>query len=207
MTSAPQWNVSGDYFETCSCDYLCPCTPSNLTGKQTKGDCHFAFLMHVETGRYGDVTLDGLNFAIVGRAPGPAMADGNIEVGLILDERATQQQQEALTQIGSGGGGGPMAALGPLVGSFLGATTGRFEFQKDGLKRSIKVGDLLDQAVEGIPGARQDEPLYIDNTVHPANSRLALAHAVRSHIHALGLNWDDTTGANNGHFAPFTWRS
>lgn len=37
-----QWNVAGDYYETCSCDYVCPCLPSNLTGKQTKGDGHFA---------------------------------------------------------------------------------------------------------------------------------------------------------------------
>jgi hypothetical protein len=42
--------------------------------------------------------------------------------------------------------------------------------------------------------------------MHPANSRLALATSRGSHLHAFGLDWDDTTGRNNGHFAPFAWR-
>ena len=109
------WQVSGQYFETCSCDYLCPCTPGNFTGKQTLGYCNFAFVFHVDRGRYGNTTLDGLNFAIVGQAPGPTFADGNAAVGLISDERATPEQQQALVQIGSGQGGGPMAAFAPFI--------------------------------------------------------------------------------------------
>jgi len=26
-------------------------------------------------------------------------------------------------------------------------------------------------------------------------------------MHAFGINWDDTSGTNNGHFAPFAWKS
>jgi len=26
-------------------------------------------------------------------------------------------------------------------------------------------------------------------------------------MHAFGINWDDTSGKNNGHFAPFAWKS
>jgi len=26
-------------------------------------------------------------------------------------------------------------------------------------------------------------------------------------MHAFGINWDDTTGKVNGHFAPFAWSS
>jgi len=26
-------------------------------------------------------------------------------------------------------------------------------------------------------------------------------------MHAFGINWDDTSGKNNGHFAPFSWSS
>ena len=51
------------------------------------------------------------------------------------------------------------------------------------------------------------EPMFLENTGHPVSNRLAVAHASKSHVHALGLSWDDTSGKNNGHFAPFTWRS
>jgi len=47
---------------------------------------------------------------------------------------------------------------------------------------------------------------YLCPCLPPANARLALAHATRSHVHAFGLDWDDTSGRNNGHFAPFFWQ-
>jgi hypothetical protein len=55
------------------------------------------------------------------------------------------------------------------------------------------------------PNAR--EPLHLDNTGHPAADRFALARASKSHVHALGLSWDDPTGKNNGQYAPFSWHS
>jgi hypothetical protein len=201
------WEVKGEYFETCSCDYFCPCLPGNLQAKQTKGYCNFVFVFHVEQGRYGKLNLSGLNFVVAGHAPGPTMSDGNIGVGLIVDERATSEQREALTQIGSGQGGGPMAELGPLVGKVLGVEASPIRFHKEGLTCDVSVPGVLDQAVQGVASpVKEGEPLYIDNTVHPANSRLALARATRSHFHLFGINWDDDSGKNNGHFAPFAWK-
>jgi hypothetical protein len=76
------------------------------------------------------------------------------------------------------------------------------------MSRSVSIPGVLDQAVEGVARAvNPDEPLYVDNTLHPANSRLALAKAVRSHLHAFGIDWDDDDGRNNGHFAPFSWQA
>jgi hypothetical protein len=73
---------------------------------------------------------------------------------------------------------------------------------------SVSIPGVLDQACEGVPSALDaSQPMYIDNTLHPANARLALAHATRSHLHIFGLDWDDTSGQNNGHFAPFNWRN
>jgi hypothetical protein len=135
------------------------------------------------------------------------MADGNWTVGLILDERADAEQQQALTEIASGAAGGPMANLAPLIGTFAGVESKPIRFENDGMTWSISIPDALDQAIEGVAGgANPDEPLYVDNTGHPANARLALAKATRSHLHAFGLDWDDVSGGNNGHFAPFDWR-
>ena len=100
-----------------------------------------------------------------------------------------------------------MAALAPLIGKILGVEAKPISYQKNGMKRSVSIQGVLDQAVEGVGSAtKPTEPLYIDNTLHPANARLALARSVRSHLHVFGLNWDDTSGQNNGHFAPFDWQ-
>ena len=202
----PAWQIDGEYFETCSCTYVCPCLPSNLAARPTQGHCYFVFAFQVDRGRYGAVALDGLGFAVAGYTPG-VMADGHASVGVILDERARPEQREARTEFDSGQAGGPMAALAPLITTFLGAEARPIQFRKDGLTRAVSIPGVLDQAVEGVASPTvAGEPLYLDNTLHPANARLALARATRSHLHAFGLSWDDTSGANNGHFAPFRWR-
>lgn len=204
--ATPQWKISGDYFEACNCDSVCPCPTSGLAARPTKGSCDAGLVFHVERGTHGPTTLDGLNFAVLLHTPGPMIA-GNWTVGVIVDERATAAQREGLAAIGSGQGGGPMGALGPLVGNFAGVEAKAIRIERDGMRRSVLIPGVLDLAVEGIPGASPTEPIYFDNVGHPAASRLALAKASRSHMHAFGINWDDTSGKNNGHFAPFSWSS
>lgn len=200
------WRVKGEYFESCSCDYVCPCPTSGLLATPTKESCTFAFVHRIDDGQYGNTKLDGLCFAVVGKTPGP-MANGNWSVGLITDQRASQEQQQAIVAIASGQGGGPMAALAGLISNFLGVESAPITFEQDGLRRSAKVGNAIDQAVEGVPGANPDEPIYLDNIGHPVSARLALAKARYSHIQAFGLRWDDESERNNGHFASFSWRA
>jgi hypothetical protein len=201
-----QWQISGEYMEACSCDSVCPCPTSGLAAQPTKGACDAGLVFHVDRGQYGTTKLDGLSFAVLLHTPGP-MIDGNWTVGVIVDERASAAQRDALTAIASGQGGGPMAALGPLVGRFAGAEARPITLEGTGMQRSVSIPGVLDIAVDGIPGAKQDEPIYLENVGHPAASRLALAKASRSHMHGFGIDWDDTSGRNNGHFAPFSWKS
>lgn len=204
--ASPKWKISGEYFEACSCDFVCPCPTSGLAARPTKGHCDAGLVFHVEHGSYSRTKLDGLNFAVLLHTPGP-MIQGNWTVGLILDERASAPQREALTTIASGQGGGPMAAVGPLIGSFAGAETKAIKIERNAMRRSVSIPGLLDIAIEGVAGANQKKPIFFDNVGHPAATRLALAKASRGHLHAFGINWDDASGKNNGHFAPFAWSS
>jgi len=203
MASIP-WQISGQYFETCSCDFLCPCITSNLAARPTQGSCSVAIALHVEQGTYGGTDLVGHDVVAVIYTP-EEMGKGNWTVGLIIDDGANNEQQQALTAIASGQAGGPMAAVGPLVGTFAGVEVRPVTFQQNGLKWSISVPGLLDQVADGALGANQSDPMYLENVPHPVNSRIALAKAERSHIHAFGINWDADSGVTNGHFAPFSW--
>ena len=201
------WRVEGEYFESCNCDFLCPCVPSNLTAPPTHGDCKVAMVFHVTKGNFGEVALDDLTFVVAAHTPG-VMADGNWTVGLIVDDRASEPQQEAIAAIASGNAGGPMANLAPLIGNFAGIELKPMRFEKDGMTCSVSVPEMLDQGVTGVASAADaTQPIMIDHTLHPANARLALAKATHSHLHAFGIDWDDDSGQNNGHFAPFSWRS
>ena len=206
--AAPSWHASGQYYETCNCDFVCPCIPGQLAIEPTKGSCIFAMAYQIERGSYGTVKLDGLGFIVLGLTP-EAMGKGNWSVGVISDERATAEQRDAITAIASGSAGGPMAALSPLVGKFLGVESAPIRFDRTGAKWSVTAAKFVDMAAEAAMGLNPNasEPLYLDNTGHPAANRFALAHALKSHVDALGLSWHDTSGKNNGQYAAFSWRN
>lgn len=204
MTKA-NWHLGGEYMETCNCAFLCPCITSNLAARPTEGDCKAAIGMRVDTGEKDGVKLDGVSFIVMMHAPG-AMADGNITVGLIIDERASDKQVEAITAIATGAAGGPIAALAPFVGRIAGVERRPIEFLVDGLKRTVRAGDLVEQSCEGVPSAgAAGQAIVLENTAHPVSSRLSLAKATRSLFHVFGIEWNDTSGNRNGHFAPFSW--
>jgi hypothetical protein len=206
--TTPAWNISGRYAETCSCDFVCPCILGQMAVRPSKGSCTFAMAMQVERGSFGDVPLNGLMFIVLGMTP-EEMGKGNWSVGLVIDEQATAAQRDAIIAIASGAAGGPMAPLSGLIGKFLGAEQAPIRIEQDGKKFTVTAGKLVDMAGEGAMGIDPNatEPLYLENTGHPVSSRLAVAHASKSHVHALGLTWDDASGKNNGHYAPFNWRS
>jgi hypothetical protein len=205
--ATPAWNISGQYYETCSCDFVCPCLPGQMAVRPSKGSCTFAMAFQIDRGQHEAVSLDGLGFIVLGLTP-EAMGKGNWSVGLIVDERASMEQRDAITAITSGAAGGPMAALSPLVGSFVGVESAAIRFDRNGTKWSVISPKLVDMAAEGAMGINPNatEPLHLENTGHPAADRLALAHASRSHVHALGFEWDDLSGQNNGQYAPFSWQ-
>ena len=207
MTTTP-WHVNGQYYETCNCDFICPCLPGQMAVPPSKGSCTFAMAFQIDRGSYGPVSLDGLGFIVLGLTP-EAMGKGNWSVGVIADDKASAQQRDAIVAIASGAAGGPMAALSGLVGKLLGVESASIRFDRTGVKWSVTAGTFVDMTAEGAMGINpnETEPLHLDNTGHPAASRLALAHASKSHVRALGLEWDDTSGKNNGQYAPFSWRS
>ncbi len=204
--ASPAWKVAGQYYETCSCDFVCPCILTQLQARPSKGSCTFAMSFKVETGAFGDVSLDGLGFVVVGFTP-EEMGKGNWTAGVIVDDRASAAQRDALVAIASGGAGGPMAALSGMITNFAGVESAPIRFERDGAKWSVTASAFVSMSADpamGIDPTAQ-APLELANTGHPANSRVSLAHALHSKVNLLGLVWNDESGRNSGQYAPFTW--
>lgn len=206
--AAPSWKVAGQYYETCNCDFVCPCIPAQLTVKPTKGSCVFAMSFKIDRGQFGDVTLDGLGFVIIGMTP-EEMGKGNWSAGVLVDDRATVPQRDALVAIASGRAGGPVGALSGMITKFLGVESTPIRFDRDGAKWSVDASTFLSMSAEAAMGIdpHATEPLQLANTGHPANSTFSLAHARHSRLDAFGISWSDATGRNNGQYAPFAWAS
>ena len=203
-----KWTMRGEYMESCNCDYLCPCIYTNPQGPVTYDHCTAALVFRIDEGSYGSTKLDGLKFALVNRS-GKVMVDGNWIFAGVVDETGDDAQRQALAAIASGGAGGPPAFIREnLVSDFRGVQFKPIEFNLNGLKRSAAIPDILAFEIEGVASRnRSGQPLYIDNTAHPANRRLALARSKETHLHGFGLDMDLAGKGNNGHYTPFAWAS
>ena len=206
MADQVQWHLSGDYFENCSCSLLCPCLVSAaapLTSKPTEGYCNVPLLFHIDSGRYGDVALDGLNVAVMLHAPG-VMAEGNWSVAAYIDERAGDEQTEALGAIFTGAAGGPMAAFAPLISKNLGARKVPITFRIEGKTRSAEIPGILNMSVDALPTMHPDGEMWA-NLGHPVSpDKMALAvGAAGNSYNDHGMRWD--TSGKNGHYASIKW--
>ncbi|GGJ16517.1 DUF1326 domain-containing protein [Neoroseomonas lacus] len=206
MSAHKKWQISGDYFENCNCDVVCPClvsTAAPLTAKPSEGHCDVAIAFHIDRGTYDGVALDGLNVALIGYAPGP-MADGNMTLAAYIDERADDRQAEALGAIFGGAEGGPMAAFAPLVGQHLGVRKVPIRYAIDGKNRSAEIPGVMRMTVAPIPTMHESGEAWIA-AGHPiAPDRMALAVGLPGNSYTdHGMVWDNS--GKNGHYAPIAW--
>ncbi len=204
--AAKIWELSGQYMESCNCDYLCPCIYTNPQGEATHEHCYALMVFRIERGHYEKVSLDGLKFGFVIRS-GRIMADGGWVFAVVVDEAANDAQRKALARIAGGeAGGSPQMIRDNLVKDFRGVEFKRIDFTSEGLRRAADIPGVFAFEIEGVPSRnRSGEPYYIDNTAHPANRRLALARSKKTEIKGFGLSLDLQGKGNNGHFAPFNW--
>jgi len=142
------WNLTGSYFETCSCDVVCPCTASLSLGA-TKDRCKVVLVFNVKSGEVDGTDVSGLVVAAVCDTP-KVMSDGNWRLGVVIDAAASDEQAEKLGGVFSGALGGPMEALGPLIGENLGVQRLPIEVEEDGLKHSVRIGDEVDFEIEDV---------------------------------------------------------
>ncbi|HEU5244353.1 MAG TPA: DUF1326 domain-containing protein [Gaiellaceae bacterium] len=184
------WSIAGSYFETCSCDVVCPCTASLSLGA-THDYCRVVLVFDVKKGEVEGVDVSGLTVAAVADTP-KVMADGNWRLGVFIDADASDEQAEKLGGVFSGALGGPMAGLGPLIGENLGVERASIEVREEGLTHSVKIGDSVDFEIEDVVpfGVESGEPARLAGIFHPVGSELTIAHATRSQIDAFGISYE-----------------
>ncbi len=195
------WQIAGTYFETCSCEVVCPCTASFALGADYDR-CKVTLVFHVTDGAVEGTDVSGLTVAAVADTP-KVMSEGDWRLGVFIDESASDQQAEKLGAVFGGQLGGPMQALGPLVSENLGVERAPIEVREEGLRHSVKIGDAIDFEIEDVVpfGVESGEPARLTGIFHPAGSELTVAKATRSSINAFGVEYEGKAGFSASHFS------
>ena len=134
------WTLSGTVLIACNCDWGCPC---NFNARPTTGSCQGGWTWHVEQGASGKTGLDGLSFSLYAKWPG-AIHDGNGEALMLIDERASPPQRQALEEMLSGKVGGPWGVLGWTWPKVHGPFAAAYDVAFDGVRTRVKCGEYVD---------------------------------------------------------------
>ena len=195
------WHLKGSYVETCSCELMCPCNLSFDHGA-TYDFCRVTLVFNLREGEIEGTDVGGLKVAAIAETP-KVMTDGNWRLGVFIDERATDEQLDKLVQVFGGQLGGPMGALAPLVGEMLGVERAAIEVNDDGLRHSVRIGDVIDFEIEDVVpfGVETGQPVKFNGMFHPVASDLTMAEAKRSRIDAFGIAYEGKTGLSTSEFS------
>ncbi len=194
--------VEGRYFENCSCEMPCPCTVSFDAGADYER-CNAVLAFHVDAGEVDGVEVSDLTVVALADTP-KVMTEGNWKLGLVVDEKASDEQVEKLGAVFGGQLGGPMEVLAPLVGEMLGVERMAIEVNESNGNHRLTAGDRLEVEVDDVVpfGVESGEPAKLTDVFHPAASTMTVAKG-RSRVGVLGLEWSNE--GSSGFSAPFSW--
>jgi len=121
-----------------------------------------------------------------------------------VDERATAEQQAALGQLFSGQAGGPLAALGPIIGEVMGVKPVSIDYRLEGKRRSLSIPDIADIEIEAIAGQDGADVVLSNHPLTPVPGFAAVigkSKRFRFTDHGFSREISD----RNGFYSPFAY--
>jgi hypothetical protein len=176
-----------------------------FTGPPTNGECDALIGWHIDKGNFGDTRLDGFNTALFVHTPGH-MLQTKWKVALYVDQKADAKQRDALTKIFSGGAGGHLAALGPLIGEVLGVKSATIDYRANGKNRSLTIPQVAQMEIEALAG-QGGQDVTISNVPFTAvpGYPAVVCHSKQLSYHDHGFNLQ--VSQKNGFYSPFSYQA
>jgi hypothetical protein len=133
------------------------------------------------------------------------MLEVDWKAALYLDERAEQDQQDALTQIFGGQAGGHPARLGEHIGEVLGVESAAIEYDAGEKRRSIRIGNVGEAEIAAVVGQQEAEITISNHPLAVAPGYPAVvARSSKLTYQDHGYEWE--ISERNGFFSPFTYQ-
>jgi hypothetical protein len=200
--------MKGDWFDACSCNIPCPCS---FAQPPTNNHCEGVMAYHIREGSYGNVTLKDLSVIAVVMFDGNAWAKENpVSIGILMDERASEEQREVLQKVFSGQAGGWMAEFASLIGEVRGLefVPITFKIADDLVHWQAEVPGKLKAVGEALAGPTTAPGKLVQMHNVPGSEVgpgqvLTWGTSVENEANAFGLTWN-WAGKSSKHM-PFDW--
>jgi hypothetical protein len=183
------WHIKGELILSCNCTVFCPCVLSLGKHPPTEGYCQTWGGIRIDDGRFGEVSLSGINLGLIIEIPGQ-MSRGNWSAGVYIDNSADIYQVKALTRIMTGQAGGTTHLLSILVGRFLGVWQEDVRYETEGATRRFTIPKIIDGEIAPVAGKEAGQHTTIENSQYWIGPQIIVAQALKSRFRGHGRNWD-----------------
>lgn len=146
---ATTYSIQGRLLEVCTCAAICPCW---IGEDPDGGTCDSSLAWYVDSGTVQGVDVSDRCIALTVFIPGNVLA-GNWKAVVYVDDRCTQEQQDALLAVFTGALGGPIADLAALIGEVVGVERAAITFTVEQGEGVLKVGDSIEARLAPFQGA------------------------------------------------------
>ena len=189
LTERYVYFLQGTLLEACSCDVLCPCW---IGENPDNGTCQAFVAYHYDKGEINGVDVSGLSMINVADIPGNVLTPKSWRIVLLVDDKATDEQADAILAAYSGKLGGPLADLAQLVGEVVGVERVPISHDVRGGAGTLTVGDYLSAEMEpyrgpdGSPTTLRDS---IFSNIPGSPAYVSKAKYNRVNIPKYGMTW------------------
>jgi hypothetical protein len=183
------YSLTGTLIEACSCNVLCPCW---IGEDPDQGDCRSFLSYHLDSGRVEGLDVSGLSLVVVCYIPGNVLA-GNWEVAVLIDDRATPEQRDALVSAFTGKLGGPLADLWQLIGTVKGVEMLPISHDVSGGVGTLSIPGVLESAMEPYRSPSGEVTTLRDSifsTVPGSPAWISKASRHRVSLPQYGMEWE-----------------
>jgi len=180
------WTIRAREFSNCNCSYGCPC---QFNGLPTHGNCKAVVGFQIDSGFHGDTKLDGLKVAGIFAWPGP-IHEGKGEAAVVIDQRATPAQREALLRILTGQDTEPGATIFQVFSTTLETLHEpvfadiEFEVDIDARRAKLRVPGYIETT---------GQPILNPITGAEHRVRIDMPHGFEYSLAEIGRGWSKTT--------------
>ncbi len=134
------YKLEGSILEVCNCNVLCPCW---IGEDPDNGTCDAVVGYHFDSGSINGTDVTGRSLVLLAHLPGNVLK-GNWKVAVVIDDKATDAQQQALVDVWTGKLGGPVADLAALVGEVVAVEKAPITYEIQEGKGTLKVGSYVE---------------------------------------------------------------
>jgi len=131
------YHLEGRLLEVCNCRVLCPCW---IGEDPDFGTCDTIVAWRIDKGQVNGVDVSERTIALIAHIPGNIL-EGNWKAAVYLDDRVSQKQEDAILGVYTGKLGGPVADLAKLIGEVVSVEKVPIQFDVQGGKGTLKVGN------------------------------------------------------------------